>query len=84
MSVRPVGSSPKSSPISQLRKKDAAPGGVESTFAELSAGPLEAAAPGSAAEREPANAGYNPGGDPLANIAAAYLIFNTGSTDKPS
>jgi len=82
MSVRPVGSSPKSSPTSQVRKKDTAPSGVEATFAELTAAPVQGTGPAAPAEREPANAGRGPGGDPLANIAAAYLIFGNGTADK--
>jgi hypothetical protein len=83
MSVRPVGSVPKSSgSISQVRRKAEAPSGVDASFAELSAAPVQEVRPAASAGREPANGGPTADGGALANIAAAYLIFGGGTTGK--
>lgn len=82
MSIRPVGSIPKSSgSVSPVRRKPEAASGVDASFAELSAAPVQEAAPVTPAQRESGGAGTATDGDALANIAARHLIFGGGATD---
>jgi hypothetical protein len=81
MSVRPVGSSPKSGPVSQVRKKDTPVSGAEASFAELTAAPVADARAAGSADREPVSGGAGSGGDALANISAAYFLFGGGKPD---
>jgi hypothetical protein len=80
MSVRPVGSSPASvGSVSQARKTVSdGSGGANASFADLTGGSDQGAAPEPVA-RESAAVAPPAGGDALGNIAAAYFIFGGGA-----
>jgi len=80
MSVRAVGSGPRSiGTASQVRKSASdGSGGANGSFADLAGGADQEAAPALVA-REVAAEAPPVAGDALGNIAAAYFIFGAGA-----